>query len=289
MNVLVTGANGQLGQELRRLVAEEASPHHFIYTGSRELDITQPDAIRKWIEKNGIQAIVNCAAYTNVEQAEDDEAAAELVNSTAVGYLAAAARNSGALLIHISTDYVFGGTGNVPLTEDFPVSPLGAYGRTKLKGELAIAAEGCRHVILRTSWLYSSFGKNFAKTMLKPMATRDEVSVVYDQIGTPTHAGDLAKAIHSILSDPVVDSKLGVYHYSNEGACSWYDFAMAIAELSGSTCSVRPCLSHEFPTKAARPAYSVLDKAKVKQAFGLSIPHWRSSLAAHFHQFSQEC
>lgn len=278
MNVLVTGANGQLGNEMRRIAASGTTPHRYIFTDVAELDITDPAAIEAMMEAEQVAAIVNCAAYTNVDKAEDDAATADLINNKAVANLAAAAKAHDALFIHVSTDYVFGGEGNLPRTESDAVNPLGVYGVTKLAGEQAIAAAGCRSVILRTAWLYSVHGKNFVKTILSLMATRPELNVVFDQVGTPTYAGDLADAIAAVLCDPQVNDKLGVYHFSDEGVCSWYDFATAIGELSGSACTVKPCHSNEFPSKVTRPAFSVLDKTKIKTAFGITIPHWRSSL-----------
>lgn len=278
MNVLVTGANGQLGNEMRRIAAGGTTPHRYIFTDVAELDITDPAAIEAMMGAEQVEAIVNCAAYTDVDKAEDHAAEADLVNNKAVGNLAAAAKAHDALLVHVSTDYVFGGDGNLPRREDDAVTPLGVYGATKLAGEQAVAAAGCRCVILRTAWLYSVHGKNFVKTMLGLMATRPELKVVFDQVGTPTYAGNLADAIAVILCDPQVNGKLGIYHFSDEGVCSWFDFAAAIAELSGSACAVNPCHSDEFPSRAIRPAFSVLDKTKVKQAFGLRIPHWRTSL-----------
>lgn len=278
MNVLVTGANGQLGNEMRRIAASGATPHRYIFTDVAELDITDPAAIGAMLGAEQVDAIVNCAAYTNVDKAEEDAATADLINNKAVANLAAAAKARNALLVHVSTDYVFGGDGNLPRREDDAVNPLGVYGATKLAGEQAIAAAGCRSVILRTAWLYSVHGKNFVKTMLNLMSTRPELKVVFDQVGTPTYAGDLADAIAVILCDPQVNGKLGTYHFSDEGVCSWFDFSTAIAELSGSACVVKPCHSDEFPSKVTRPAFSVLDKTKIKQAFGLCIPHWRTSL-----------
>lgn len=278
MNVLVTGANGQLGNEMRRIAASGTTPHRYIFTDVAELDITDPAAIEAMMTAEQVNAIVNCAAYTNVDKAEDDEAVADLINNKAVANLAAAAKAHDALLVHVSTDYVFGGDGNLPRKEDDAVNPLGVYGVTKLAGEQSIAAAGCRSVILRTAWLYSVHGKNFVKTMLSLMASRPELKVVFDQVGTPTYAGDLADAIAVILCDPQVNDKLGIYHFSDEGVCSWFDFSTAIAELSGSACAVKPCHSDEFPSKVTRPAFSVLDKTKIKAAFGLNIPHWRTSL-----------
>ena len=274
MKILVTGANGQLGNEMRRVAAEACAQHEFIFTDVAELDITDAAAVMKAAE--GVGAIVNCAAYTNVDAAEDNEATALLLNATAVANLAAAAKEQGALLIHVSTDYVFGGDGNTPRTETDPINPLGAYGRTKASGEAAVVQSGCRYVIIRTAWLYSVHGKNFVKTMLGLMAKLPSLNVVFDQVGSPTYAGDLADAIGTVINTP--EPPQGIYHYSNEGVCSWYDFAVAIARLAGSSCTVHPCHSSEFPTKVTRPAFSVLDKTKIKSAFNLSVPHWFSSL-----------
>ena len=274
MKILVTGSNGQLGNEMRRVATELCSGHEFIFTDVAELDITDAAAVLE--AAKGVGAIVNCAAYTNVDAAEDNEDVAYLINATAAANLAAAAREQGALLVHVSTDYVFGGEGNTPRTEDLVTNPLGAYGRTKLAGELAIIDSGCRSVIIRTAWLYSIHGKNFVKTMLSLMASRPSLNVVFDQVGTPTYAGDLADAIGTILNTPTPTE--GVYHYSNEGVCSWYDFAVAIGLLAGSPCVVNPCHSCEFPSKVERPAFSVLDKTKIRTAFNLNIPHWHASL-----------
>lgn len=288
MNVLVTGANGQLGNEMRRVDACGLTPHRYIFTDVAELDITDLAAIHALMEEEQVGAIVNCAAYTNVDKAEEDEATADLINNTAAANLAAAAKAHDALLIHVSTDYVFGGDGNVPRREDDAVNPLGAYGRTKLAGEQAIAESGCRHVILRTAWLYSVHGKNFVKTMLSLMATRPELKVVFDQVGTPTYAGDLADAIAAVLNNPPTAEQEGVYHFTDEGVCSWFDFATAIAELSGSACTVMPCHSDEFPSKVTRPAYSVLDKSKIKATFNIAIPHWRTSLISCLHKLAEQ-
>ncbi len=283
MKILVTGSNGQLGNEMRRVAMESCRQHEFIFTDVAELDITNAAAVLE--AARGVGAIVNCAAYTNVDAAEDDEETAYLINATAAANLAAAARAEGALLIHVSTDYVFGGEGNTPRTEDMPTNPLGAYGRTKLAGEQAILESGCRSVILRTAWLYSIHGKNFVKTMLNLMASRQELRVVFDQVGTPTYAGDLADTIGTILNTPAPAE--GVYHYSNEGVCSWYDFAVAIGQLAGSSCQVKPCHSHEFPSKVERPAFSVLDKTKIRTAFNLPIPHWHKSLQSCIEKLSR--
>ena len=271
MKVLVTGAKGQLGRSI-----EDLCPQNFIYTDIEELDITDLQAVRALVAQEKIDAIVNCAGYTNVEAAEDNYELAELLNATAVGNLAAAMKEVGGLLVHISTDYVFGKEPyNTPCKEDMKGTPTGVYGLTKLHGEEAVISSGERHIIIRTSWLYSPYGKNFVKTMLELTSARPVVSVVFDQVGTPTFASDLAAAIIRILEAPVE----GIYNYSNEGVCSWYDFAKAIAALSGHTaCEIRPCHSGEFPSKVHRPAYSVLDKTLVKETFGLKIPYWTDSL-----------
>lgn len=279
MKILITGAAGQLGSELRAL-APSHPEHHFIFTDLAELDITDAEAVSQLVQQQRVQAIINCAAYTQVDRAEDDEDTADRINHLAVANLAQAAARAGALLVHISTDYVFGGSGgNTPYSEQTPPAPLGAYGRTKLAGEQAVLAAGCRYIILRTAWLYSAHGNNFVKTMRRLMAERAELSVVYDQVGSPTYAADLAAAILHLIAAPLADSQLGTYHYTNEGVCSWYDFALAIRNLSGlQQCSIRPCRSWEYPAKVQRPAFSVLAKAAIRQAFGLQIPHWYESL-----------
>lgn len=278
LNILVTGANGQLGNEIR--LRATASRHNYLFTDVAELDITDPEAVRHCVTANRIDAIVNCAAYTNVDKAEEDEAAADRINRLAPAYLAAAAREAGATLVHISTDYVFQGDAHLPYDEEQPTEPLGVYGRTKLAGELAVKESGCNYLIFRTAWLYSRFGNNFVKTMLRLTAERDTLNVVFDQVGTPTHAGDLADAVCGILETERHAGNQGVYHFSDEGVCSWYDFAVEIARLAGNDrCDIRPCHSSEFPSKVRRPAFSVLDKTKVKATFGIRIPHWRDSLA----------
>ena len=277
MNILVTGANGQLGCEMRRLGA--VSPNNYIFTDVAELDITNAVAVALFVKQYSVDAIVNCAAYTNVDKAESDEATAELINATAVGNLAIAAKEVGATLFHVSTDYVFGHGGNTPRTEDMPTSPLGVYGRTKLHGEQTIEKSGCKALIFRTAWLYSEFGNNFLKTMMRLTAEREQLNVVFDQIGTPTYAGDLALAIFSIIEAGVYPGNEGIYHFSNEGACSWYDFAVEIAAAAGNTgCRINPCHSSEFPSPVTRPPYSVLDKTKIKNTFDIDIPHWRESM-----------
>ena len=294
MNILVTGANGQLGNEMRIVACN--SGHNYIFTDVCEasgvqtimLDITDLAAVKAMVAEYDVQAIVNCAAYTNVDGAESAQELAELLNAVAPENLAIAMKEVGGLLVHISTDYVFGGDlYNTPCTEDLKGTPTGVYGLTKLHGEEKIAAAGCNHVIIRTAWLYSEFGKNFCKTMLNLTATKPALNVVFDQVGTPTYALDLAKAIAVILEDfgkegvslPDSYSKTGIYHYSNEGVCSWYDFTRMIASISGQTeCNVQPCHSNEFPSPVKRPSYSVLDKTKIKNTFGVSIPYWVESL-----------
>ena len=277
MNILVTGANGQLGNEMRRLGV--VSPNNYIFTDVAELDITDALAVMQFVKENSVSIIVNCAAYTNVDKAESDEAIAEFINATAVKNLAVAMKEVDGTLFHVSTDYVFGCEGNTPRTEEMPTAPLGVYGRTKLNGELAIENSGCKALVFRTAWLYSEFGNNFLKTMMRLTAEREQLNVVFDQVGTPTYAGDLALAIFSIIEAGVYSGNEGIYHFSNEGVCSWYDFAVEIAAASGNTaCRINPCHSCEFPSPVTRPPYSVLDKTKIKNTFDLDIPHWRESM-----------
>lgn len=286
-NILVTGTNGQLGSALRARTIGSAD--HWIFTDLAELDITDRQAVRRCMAQNKIDVVVNCAAYTNVERAEQDEAAAEMLNCTAAGILADAAAETDATLIHISTDYVFSGTGHRPYRELDPVGPQSAYGRTKLAGERAVADSGAKHLIVRTAWLYSETGSNFVKTMMHLTASRETLDVVFDQIGTPTYAGDLADALMHIVREGLYADNQGIYHFSNEGVCSWYDFAYEIARLAGHNhCQVRPCHTSEFPTKAARPAYSVLDKTKIKAAFDIRIPYWRESLVRCIEKLKQQ-
>lgn len=276
--ILITGANGQLGSEMRRLGM--LSSNNYIFTDVAELDITDAAAVMEYVKAERFDVIVNCAAYTNVDKAESDEASAMLINATAVQNIAEAAKTVDATLFHISTDYVFGCDGNIPRTEDMPLNPLGVYGRTKLAGEEAVARVGCKALIIRTSWLYSEFGHNFVKTMLRLTAEKEALNVVFDQVGTPTYAGDLALTIFSIIEGDLYAGNEGIYHFSDEGVCSWYDFAVEIARLAGHrNCRISPCHSSEFPTPVTRPPYSVLDKTKIKSAFGVDIPHWRESLA----------
>ena len=292
MNILVTGANGQLGNEMR-LISRQTD-HHYIFTDvvapegveTTILDITDAEAVNRMVAEQHIQCIVNCAAYTNVDKAESDVPLCRKLNADAPKILAEAMKAVNGLLIQISTDYVFGGDPyNTPCREDQKGTPTGVYGETKLEGERYIQQTGSKYVIIRTAWLYSEYGRNFVKTMLNLTATKPQLNVVFDQAGTPTYAYDLAVAIKAVLDDyapecdqPAYD-KTGIYHFSNEGVCSWYDFTKKIAELSGHTaCDIRPCHSDEFPSPVTRPAYSVLDKTKIKQTFGMNIPYWTDSL-----------
>ncbi|MBO4586478.1 MAG: dTDP-4-dehydrorhamnose reductase [Bacteroidales bacterium] len=277
MNILVTGSNGQLGTHMRLLAPR--SSHHWLFTDVAELDITSKEAVNAFVDSHDINLIVNCAAYTNVDRAESEEEVALRINAEAVGNLADAMKRADGTLFHISTDYVFGGNkNNTPCCEDEPSNPTGAYGRTKLAGEEA--AKRCRYLIFRTGWLYSEYGKNFLLTMLTLTATKPELNVVFDQVGTPTYAGDLAWALFDIIERGVYRGNEGLYHFSNEGVCSWYDFSKEIARQSGHTgCAIKPCHSEEFPSPVKRPAYSVLDKTKYKTTFHAEVPYWTDSLA----------
>ena len=277
MNILVTGANGQLGRHMRLLAP--GSAHKWLFTDVEELDITSREAVTEFVKANDINIIVNCAAYTNVDKAESDEATAMRINGDAVGYMAEALNDAGGTLIHFSTDYVFGGTMyNTPCSEDMEANPTGAYGRTKLAGEKA--AERCHHLIFRTSWLYSEYGKNFLLTMLRLTAEKEQLSVVFDQVGTPTYAGDLARAVFRIIESGEYLKHEGIYNYANEGVCSWYDFTKEIARQAGqTTCKIMPCHSNEYPSPVKRPAYSVLDKTKFKETFQQEIPYWTEALS----------
>ncbi|MGB4670927.1 MAG: dTDP-4-dehydrorhamnose reductase [Bacteroidaceae bacterium] len=285
MNILVTGSNGQLGNEMRTLASGSANRWLFTDVTVVEgvetipLDITDKDAVESICSDYSIDCIVNCAAYTNVDKAEDEEKLAYRINAYAVGLLAEAAAARGALLIHISTDYVFKGINVRPYIEDQPTDPLGVYGRTKLAGEKALCESGCRFIILRTAWLYSPYGNNFVKTIRRLTSERDSINVVFDQIGSPTYAADLAFAIFDIIENDKSQGCEGIYHFSNEGVCSWYDFAVATARLSGNDrCVISPCHSDEFPSKVRRPAFSVLDKTKYKKTFNRTVPYWYDSL-----------
>jgi len=279
MNVLVTGANGQLGSWIRNLAA--GSRDRYIFTDVAELDITSAVAVREMLGRESVDVVVNCAAFTDVEGAEDKLEMAERLNGEAPGILAAALRERNGLLVHISTDYVFGGdTCGIPCREDAAPAPLGVYGVTKLHGEQAVMASGCHHIIIRTAWLYSEYGKNFLLTMLRLTAEKQQLKVVGDQLGTPTYARDLAAAIIDILDGRKFELHSGIYHFSNEGECSWFDFAVEIAGLAGHrNCKILPCRSEEYPSKVRRPSYSVLDKSLIKSHFGVSVPYWKDSLA----------
>ena len=282
MNILVTGANGQLGNEIQKV--SKHSQDHYIFTdvcdGYEKLDITNLDAIRQMVAQLDVKCIINCAAWTNVDAAETAGDIVEQLNAKAPENLAMAMKEVEGLLVHISTDYVFGGDPyNTPCREDQKGSPTGVYGQTKLHGEQRILATGVKHIIIRTAWLYSEFGKNFVKTMLSLTATKPQLKVVFDQCGTPTYAGDLADVIYDIIENRKFDNNEGIYHFSNEGVCSWYDFTKVIAQMAGhTTCDIQPCHSDEFPSPVKRPAYSVLDKSKIKDTFGITIPYWTDSL-----------
>ena len=286
MNILVTGANGQLGNEMR--IVAKNSNNKYIFTDVIEnnesetilLDITDIDSLRNIVSKYNISVVVNCAAYTNVDKAETDVDLCTLLNTKAPENLAIVMKEVGGTLIHISTDYVFGGDPyNIPCKEDQKGTPTGVYGLTKLQGEEAIKAINCNHIIIRTAWLYSEFGKNFVKTMLSLTANKEELNVVFDQTGTPTYALDLANVIYSIVENGKYRGNDGIYHFSNEGVCSWFDFTKMIAEYAGNTkCNIKPCHSDEFPSPVKRPSYSVLDKTKIKETFKIDIPYWTESL-----------
>lgn len=286
MNVLITGAYGQLGKEMERQ-HKTLSGFNFFFTDVDTLDITDQKAVIDYCEKNEIETIINCAAYTAVDLAEDEEDKATLVNTTAVENLGVAAQKVGGQVIHVSTDYVFDGSSNLPYTEDMPTGPVSAYGRSKLAGEIQLQDACPNSIVIRTAWLYSNYGKNFVKTMMSLGESRDELAVVFDQIGSPTNATDLAGAIIKILQKTKQDAEAfipGVYHFSNEGVCSWYDFALSVHKLAGIECKINPVRSAMFPTKAVRPAYSVLDKSKIKVTFGIDIRHWYDALVDCMHR-----
>lgn len=292
MKILVTGSSGQLGCEIRRHSAD--SGHEYIFTAVRTnekepwlfpLDITDEKSVMEAVTPD-IDVIINCAAYTDVNRAESDPDAAYKVNALAADNLAKAALEADALLIHISTDYVFDGEASMPYVEDAPTAPCNVYGKSKLAGEEAVISSGCRYMIFRTSWLYSNTGRNFFLTMADLLAEKPTIKVVMDQTGTPTYAYDLAYFICGLIDGGKLD-KTGVYHYSNEGVCSWYDFAKEICMLFGHTCRIEPCLTEEFPSPAARPHYSVMDKTKVKETFGIEIPHWKESLILAVREYCQ--
>ena len=272
---MVTGANGQLGNEMQ-VLSKENPQHVYFFTDVQELDICDEQAINRFVTDNEIDIIVNCAAYTAVDKAEDNPELCDKLNHIAPGYLARAAQSRNAAIIQISTDYVFDGTAHVPYTEKEPTCPNSVYGTTKLAGEQAVMAQCTNAMIIRTAWLYSTFGNNFVKTMIRLGKERESLGVVFDQIGTPTYAEDLARAIYVAINQGIVP---GIYHFSNEGVCSWYDFTIAIHRIAGITaCKVRPLHTDEYPAKAPRPNYSVLDKTKIKTTFGIEIPHWEESL-----------
>lgn len=288
MNILVTGANGQLGRQMRVVAAE--SKHNYIFTDVEQLDITNYEAVCQMVSSKSVNVVINCAGYTNVDKAEDDVAMCTLLNANGPDNLSKALCQVGGTLIHISSDYVFGGEDyNLPCKEEQVGSPTGVYGLSKLQGEEAIKSSGVNYIIIRTAWMHSEEGKNFVKTMLQLTSSRAQnereaagkprgIKVVFDQVGTPTYAYDLAKVIAYIIESGQLDKK-GVYHYSNEGVCSWYDFAKMIAQMAGhSDCDIRPCHSNEFPSKVVRPSYSVLDKTKIKDTFGIKVPYWVDSL-----------
>lgn len=276
MNILITGANGQLGHEMQ-VLSKKHPQHTYYFTDVQELDICEEEAVREFVSCHSVDVIVNCAAYTAVDKAEDDPELCDRLNHLAPGYLAAAAESCGAALIQISTDYVFDGNAHLPYTEDVEPCPNSVYGQTKLAGEQAALRYGSKVMVIRTAWLYSAYGNNFVKTMIRLGKERDNLGVVFDQIGTPTNAADLAQVIFTAINQGIVP---GIYHFSNEGVCSWYDFTLAIHRLAGiTTCKVRPLHSAEYPAKAPRPAYSVLDKTKIKQTYGVDIPHWEESLS----------
>nr|WP_320037542.1 dTDP-4-dehydrorhamnose reductase [uncultured Bacteroides sp.] len=274
-NILITGANGQLGNEMR-LLSSENNQYNYFFTDVQELDICDEHAIQKFVTENQIDVIVNCAAYTAVDKAEDNADLCRKLNAVAPGYLAKVAESRGAAMIQVSTDYVFNGTNHVPYTEEEPTCPASVYGNTKLEGEQNVMSNCSKAIVIRTAWLYSTFGNNFVKTMIRLGNERESLGVVFDQIGTPTYARDLAKAIYAAINKGIVP---GIYHFSNEGVCSWYDFTLAIHRIAGiSTCKVSPLHTADYPAKAPRPHYSVLDKTKIKKTFDIEIPHWEVSL-----------
>lgn len=275
--ILVTGANGQLGSEIRE-GSLQLTNFQFVFTDIAELDITDEESIYKFVEDNEIDIIINCAAYTNVDKAETDGVWADLINNKAVEYLANASKRYNVSLIHISTDYVFDGSRNTPYSENMATHPLGVYGHTKREGEKAIEKSGCEFIILRTSWLYSSFANNFVKTMIRLTDEKDELKVVFDQVGTPTYAADLASFILYVIKTEQYINKKELYHFSNEGVCSWFDFAIEISKQVGTVCDITPCRSNEFPSIVTRPSYSVLDKTKLKKDFNYRIAYWKDSL-----------
>ena len=284
MRILVTGANGQLGNEMQ-VLAKENPQHTYYFTDVQELDICDKQAVWTYMAEKQIELVVNCAAYTAVDKAEDNQELAYKLNCEAPKQLASAAQANGAAMIQVSTDYVFDGTAHTPYTEDCNPCPDSVYGTTKLEGEKEVMNHCEQAVVIRTAWLYSTFGNNFVKTMLRLGKERDSLGVVFDQIGTPTYANDLARAIYAIINKGIVR---GIYHFSNEGVCSWYDFAKEICDLSGNVCDIQPCHSDEFPSKVKRPHFSVLDKTKVKSTFGITVPYWKDSLQKCIHELKQQ-
>lgn len=285
MNILVTGANGQLGNEMQ-VLARENLQHTYFFTDVQELDICDEQAVYAYVSEHKIDIIVNCAAYTAVDKAEDNVELCDKLNNIAPGYLARAAQVNGAAMIQVSTDYVFDGTAHIPYTEEEPTCPASVYGSTKLAGEQNVMDHCEKAMVIRTAWLYSIYGNNFVKTMIRLGQERDSLGVIFDQIGTPTYANDLAQAIFAAINKGVVR---GIYHFSDEGVCSWYDFTIAIHRLAGiASCKVKPLHTADYPAKAPRPHYSVLDKTKIKDTFGIEIPHWEESLKRCINQLRME-
>lgn len=285
MNILVTGANGQLGNEMQ-VLARENLQHTYFFTDVQELDICDEQAVYAYVSEHKIDIIVNCAAYTAVDKAEDNVELCDKLNNIAPGYLARAAQANGAAMIQVSTDYVFDGTAHIPYTEEEPTCPASVYGSTKLAGEQNVMDHCEKAMVIRTAWLYSIYGNNFVKTMIRLGQERDSLGVIFDQIGTPTYANDLAQAIFAAINKGVVR---GIYHFSDEGVCSWYDFTIAIHRLAGiASCKVKPLHTADYPAKAPRPHYSVLDKTKIKDTFGFEIPHWEESLKRCINQLRME-
>ena len=287
MNILITGCNGQLGNEMQ-LLAKKNPQHQYFFTDVEELDITDAEAIDRFVQDNQVDCIVNCAAYTAVDKAEENEEFCNLLNNIAPGYLAKAIEKRGGYMVQVSTDYVFDGTNHTPYTEEEPTCPNSVYGRTKLAGEKQVLENCKQSMIIRTAWLYSTFGNNFVKTMIRLGQTKPELGVIFDQVGTPTYAGDLARAIFDIVEEGSYLQHQGIFNFSNEGVCSWYDFAKEIARQAGLVnCSISPCHSDEFPSKVVRPSYSVLDKTKYKQTFHRSVPCWTDSLTICINNISK--
>ena len=285
MNILVTGANGQLGNEMQ-VLARENLQYTYFFTDVQELDICDEQAVYAYVSEHKIDIIVNCAAYTAVDKAEDNVELCDKLNNIAPGYLARAAQANGTAMIQVSTDYVFDGTAHIPYTEEEPTCPASVYGSTKLAGEQNVMDHCEKAMVIRTAWLYSIYGNNFVKTMIRLGQERDSLGVIFDQIGTPTYANDLAQAIFAAINKGVVR---GIYHFSDEGVCSWYDFTIAIHRLAGITsCKVKPLHTADYPAKAPRPHYSVLDKTKIKDTFGIEIPHWEESLKRCINQLRME-